>query len=154
VTTVKRRAKAKTAYELLGRVCEAIKAHRFAYYQGAWSMKAEWAFPPEQAARNECGTAFCRAGWMVALHDGAKNIDVAADKVLLPGSIDYVSIPTRASELLDMSADDQDVLALFDGEACSGVPGSSGYVAQGIRGLRAFMKKHAKHLKARSLKGV
>lgn len=142
--------KAKTAYELLGRVCEAIKAHPLSYYQRMWAAKPDWCFAPDVAAKNECGTVFCRAGWLVALNDGNKNIDVENDVVELKGRFEHIQ--TRAKALLDMS--DDDVRPLFSESSVTGSPGTTDYVRQGVRGIRDFMRKHEAHLKARSLRGV
>jgi hypothetical protein len=161
---MKRRPKAKTAYELLERVCEAIKARPLSYYQGYWKARrgqrgngvgcAPLPFLLDQP-ENTCGTAFCRAGWMVVLHDGlrANPRDRSSDPVM--------SWERRARQLLDMPPHLEfgmlvrdDVSDLFDAGDYSGVPGTPQYVKYGIDGLRAFMKTHEKHLKARSLRGV
>ena len=152
---VTRRGKAKTAYELLERVCEAIKAHPLNYYQGYWKSRrgrskgqvrhtqVMEALPPSlDVPENTCGTAFCRAGFIVAEHDGyeARPIDFNQRARRLLGIDEYESF--------------DDVSRLFDASAVTGTPGTSRYVRQGIAGLRAFMKEHEAHLKARSLKGV
>lgn len=123
-----RRAKPKTAYELLQRACEAIKATPQAYFQNWWRQ--------EQA----CGTAFCRAGWIVALHDGkaaVRSSDETGHRAL-----DILGHPQGAWD------------ALFVCGLVDGTPGTTSYASQGIRGLRDFMKTHRAHLKARLLKDV
>jgi hypothetical protein len=142
-----RQKKAANAYELLGRVCEAIEARPLSYYQGWWSQSrgatGVCALEDElNTPENECGTAYCRAGWIVALHDGHH---VAKD---------WRRVQDRACALLDMDEFDTD--ELFNGGAVplSLTPGSTRYVRAGIAGVRAFMRKHKAHLQARSLRGV
>jgi hypothetical protein len=142
-----RQKKAENAYELLERVCEAIKASPINYGQDAWCFTPTPDCDCDQCkalrAQQEhggCGTAFCRAGWIVALHDGhaaAKETD---------------DIEGRAVTLLGLGRSDTD--HLFDGSAVTGKVGTVAYVRKGIAGVRAFMKQHAAHLKARSLRGV
>ena len=141
------RRKAKTAWELCERVCEQITAEPRTYDQRMWRLSAnDWQIakrPPR--LRPKCGTAFCRAGWIVALRDGAKKVDNNSCQV-------------RANAILNLPRDATD--QLFSGVAerlerwTVRTPGSIGAAKAGVRGLRAFMKKHAAHLKARSLKGV
>jgi hypothetical protein len=135
-----RQKKPKTAYELLERVCEAIKAHPLNYYQGMWVSQRGSSMDPLPASLdvpdNKCGTAFCRAGWVCQLLDGA-----------MPRG----GVGGRSNEILGLSDDETDPLYY---EEMRGAPGSKAYVQQGVRGVRAFMRQHAKHLKARSLRGV
>lgn len=156
-TKTVRQPKAKDAYELLERVCVAIKEHPLSYWQGYWKATRGYRGGgcgdvcelPESlnTSNNTCGTAFCRAGWMVALHDGMR---------AKPASFEG-----RAKELIGVYKDDgvDCVLLgstdrLFEGGAVDGTPGTRPYVNAGIKGIRAFMKKHAAHLKARKLRGV
>ena len=145
--------KAANAYELLQRVCAAIKAHPLAYYQAAWVLTNKWEvqsnceFTDAQMAES-CGTAYCRAGWIVALHDGRR----AALQLEKDGGWLTSSVCIRANRVLGLEP--EQTYRLFDGGAIGGRPGTRRYVAAGIRGVRAFMNQHAAHLKARSLKGV
>jgi len=123
---------ARTAYELLGRVCKAIVANPEQYNQNEWGDSWDY-----------CGSGFCVAGWIGFLYDGRPSPS---------------HIRRRAMELLDM----QQVLAweLFTPiipELYSNmppVPGSLAYARVGVRHTRRFMAKYKDHLKARTLKGV
>jgi hypothetical protein len=145
--TNKKKAAAQTAYELLGRVCKAIKAHPLNYCQADWMQKRDPdiddAAPLARSLdvpENVCGTAYCVAGWVVRLHEG-RDPDTTA------------GISKKASSLLGMD-DDVAYDELFAVGYVSGVPGTPEYVAAGVKHVRDFMKTHAAHLKARSLKGV
>jgi hypothetical protein len=130
-------------------VCEAIASHPEAYYQNDFVADVDkCGFPVDVAAKNTCGTAFCRAGWVVLLHDGverARGYDVSDRAVQLIGLKNG-----RRSSLWAH----RDIVRLFQGDAVKGQAGTRAYVREGVRGLRMFMRKHAKHLKARLLKGV
>ena len=145
-----RQRKAKTAYELCERVCEAIKAKPLAYYQADWVKRGEVRPDELRVPENTCDTAFCRGGWLVAVHDG-KNHEHASG----PGAIH-----TRAYELLGVRNDGVgeplrlSVVSLFLASAVGGRPGSKAYVREGIAGMRRFMREHKAHLQARSLRGV
>ena len=147
-----RARKAETAWELCEQACQFIDAQAHAYYQGAWVAQVQdCGFSPRLQAKNECGTAFCRAGILVGLHDGfqqAKALDSFWSKV-----------PGRASQLIGLPPLDEfglhpDVARLFEGDAVPGKPGTRAYVRKGVRGLRRFMKQHEAHLRARSLRGL
>jgi len=151
-----RRAKALNAYELLARVCEAIKAHPLAYYQGSWVVPTERLVQAvgeytDAQMRTSCGTAYCRAGWVVALHDGRQR---AVDLSLTDAKYPALPVADRSDDILGL--DRSATHDLYDGEACdyAGRPGSRTYVRAGIRGLREFMTQHEAHLKAHSLRGV
>lgn len=153
-TKTVRQPKAKTAYELLERVCVAIEAHPAAYYQGWWKCTrggrgGNPPLPHDIVDKNECGTAFCRAGWIVVSNDGNKR---AHTNDWYPWSI-------RAAELIGAEAGDiaSDLSRLFASYAIDGAgatPGTLKYARAGIRGIREFMKTHRDHLKARKLRGV
>ena len=147
-----RARKATTAWELCEQACAFIDARAEAYYQGAWTAQVQdCGFSSRMQAKNECGTAFCRAGILVGVHDGfqqAKALDSFWSRV-----------PDRAIQLIGLPPLDEDrahpdVRRLFEGDAVPGKPGTRAYVRAGVRGLRRFMKQHEAHLKARSLKGV
>ncbi len=141
-----RRRKATTAYELCERTCEAIAAHPLAYFQKDW-IRTGARRPEELRGDTECETTFCRAGWLVAVHDGKSRATDAGE------------ISTRADVLLgrrrDLGDFDFAVTELFNGGGLSHLtPGTKAYVRKGIAGLRAFMRKHKAHLQAQSLRGV
>ena len=153
----KRQPKAKTAYELLERVCAAIKAHPLAYYQDQWMLKSKRDVVKRlrltnEQARESCGTAYCRAGWIVALHDGS----AAARRM----SCEWHSeeFGERAREILAMPYQSSDdpirECRLFQSGTVAAHPGTRAYAREGVRGLKAFMEQHKAHLKARKLDGV
>lgn len=141
---MKRQLKAKTAYELLERVCAHILEEPKRYYQGSWVIRGKEVireqFPEFKGQAPACGTTACRAGWIVGLNDGLNALGNSH------------GVPERANNILGMSPDD--TAALFDYNAVSGTPGTKSYVAQGVAGVRAFMKQHKAHLQARKLCGV
>ena len=152
VTRGTRARKATTAWELCEQACAFIDAQAHAYYQGAWTAQVQdCGFSPRLQAKNECGTAFCRAGILVGLHDGFQAVrDLDRD---------FLSkVPDRASQLIGLASGTSwahpDVARLFEGDAVPGLPGTRAYVRKGVRGLRRFMKQHEAHLRARSLTGV
>ena len=130
----KAQPKAKTAYELLERVCAVIAAKPTRYNQSDWCTE------------RKCGTAFCRAGWMVVLHDGPDAARNAPD------------IASRAEALLGLTPDESWPLFSTQQLFAKGTNGlrvgTPEYVQAGIDGTRAFMAKHEAHLKARKLDGV
>jgi hypothetical protein len=128
------------AYELCERACEEIAAHPLNYYQDLFVASRELGGLPTEldVPENECGTAFCRAGWLAYIVDGKVNSPTHAED--------------RATELLlgpdpgtGLSYDVADLFDPFFDE--SGHPGTPEYVAQGVRGLRVFMATWEKHLK-------
>lgn len=143
-----RQPKPKTAYGLLERVARHIEDDPRRYDQGRFVLTGE----DELSSRGfigdgapPCGTVACRAGWIVFLNDGLN-------------AVGYDGIQDRANEVLGMTEEDTD--DLFSGGAlhheCRRVPlhRTKAYGKVGAKGVRRFMRKHAKHLKARKLKDV
>jgi hypothetical protein len=144
-TAGKNRApRAKNAYELLGRVAREIPQHPEAYFKHDWQRPVHLCpMSPRVQAKNECGTAFCRAGWIVGLHDGFEKMKANPT----------YPIASRADAILGLFDDETHEL-FYDESVDVARPGTRAYARIGAAGVRAFMEKHAKHLKARSLKGV
>lgn len=142
-TRTQKRPKPKTAYELLQRVCAHILEEPQRYLQRRYvatgtDLDAYDLKPP-------CGTAACRAGWIVWLHDGEWP--------------DYSCISSRANQILKMSgADTMDLFRasalMYENHGQRYKEGTRAAAEAGVRGLRDFMEQHAKHLKARLLKSV
>lgn len=136
----------RTAYDLLARVCEHILDEPKRYTQESYLVHGIAAIKNLGLAAPTCGTVGCRAGWIVALHDG-------------PTGVRGEAVEWRANQILGRGGDTHD---LFSGTACdrlagedtSPIIGTKKYARLGVKGLRAFMKQHAKHLKARLLKDV
>ena len=147
--SIKRR-KARTAYELLQQVCAHIKAEPRGYLQCVWGVTGDEAKDMAHADGHTvppCGTMACRAGWIVALHDGGPSFK----RRILQASF---SIRDRANMILGM--DSGSTFSLFDEFAISQYRNTDlrSYAAEGVRGLRTFMAEHRTHLKSRMLKGV
>lgn len=145
--------KPRTAYELLDLVAKHILEEPKRYYQGLWVTKTESVIEARMGAVPACGTMACRAGWIVALHDGLDSKAIASE--MRRRSIWSLPVMERANAILGMSESDTE--RLFDGGAMpywAARPGTKGYARLGAKGIRAFMRKHAAHLKARLLKGV
>lgn len=134
--------KPENLWDLCEGVCIAIKEKPDNYFQGAYSVDAKDIHASRQTGRKEvCGTAFCRAGWMVAQLRPPKLS--ASD-----WNNDYIS--THAENLLSAAGiPSADIEDLFAGGACSDYRfGTPEYVAEGIAGMRAFMTKHEALLRA------
>ena len=143
-----RKARARTAWDLCRAVCAAILEEPKRYDQSTFCSR----YDAEEVADNPelpaCGTIACRAGWIVALHDGG---------ITVPCS----RVETRAQTILGTgdTTDLFDIAALFF-EACKGCPAYARSSPQrrnaqkGVWGLRQWMKTHEAQLKARLLKDV
>ena len=124
--------RAQNLYELCEQVCDAIAASPTNYYQGDWSCDAKSIYGEEA-----CGTAFCRAGWMVALSEGKSSV---------------VNITAKAYHMLQKAGIPGDsVGALFSGAAVLAKEGTPAYTEQGIAGMREFMARWEKELKGAPL---
>ena len=92
-----------------------------------------------------CGTAACRAGWLVKLCDR---------RVPRLG----ILIADRAKQIInsgheyDNVRDDWRMVTRSD--AVQGRPGTLAYAKRGASGLRKFMRAHKSYLQARLLKDV
>lgn len=134
---MKRQPKAKTAYELLERVCAHILEEPKRYHQDYWGLRGE---VPLDVPRPKCGTVCCRAGWIVALNDG-------------PKALLHTCSGSRADRILGMT--DEDTRELFYDDSVERFrQGTKRYANAGAAGIRRFMKKHKRYLQARALKGV
>ncbi len=148
----------ETVYDLLALVAHHIEEEPRRYFQDVWVLIGE-------EIRNHvdfepaCGTVCCRAGWIVALHDGlrAPAIEATARARFSP------RVELRALQILGMSdvgflfnafISDEDDLDEDSGDLVSAEPGTPEYAKAGADGLRAFMEEHAEHLKARRLADV
>ena len=140
--------KPENLYQLCEMVCEQIATTPKNYVQQRYATVASsW-------NEESCGTAFCRAGWMVNILDHSAGITRTTDEWV------YNTLISLRSEQLFMdagfdSADMKDVTLLFNGGACSMHNiGSPEYVREGIDGLRRFMAKHEDKLKAARIVGT
>ena len=148
--------KPRTAYQLLARVRDHIAEEPRRYFQGDYIVDDKDRLR-EIGLRPPCGTAACRAGWIILLHDGPE--------------AKRESMYRRTQEILGMSIDQ--LAPLVAGSACdyeSGLapvkcpeyldqvevlpPTDPEYIRRGVRGLETFMKQHEKHLKSRLLAHV
>lgn len=135
--------KPETLYDLMKSVAEAIELSPGNYYQSDWEKPARRILWSEGI--EACGTAYCRAGWMVNL----------LEKPTPTGEHDNVA--QKASNLLEAAGvHPREIQNLFSGGACfySGRPGSDTYVKDGINGVKRFMAQHEDKLKAFKLDGV
>lgn len=142
--------KPETAWDLCELTCDAIAERPLNYYQGSWASAAALCWredhgrepPPEEL----CGTAYCRAGWMASLAgiiDGTVVTDM--DGIYSRRR----KIENFARDLLHrVGADVEDINQLFSGGSVGGAMGTPDHVANGIRGMRAFMAKYEAGLKA------
>lgn len=135
----------RTAFELLNRVCKHILEEPKRYYQGMWGNTNEDLIKATVGSVPACGTMACRAGWIVALHDGMPAFHRMLNMDCLPGEVGV-----RAKEILG----DLDTDSLFDEDAVNGFPGTVAYAEQGASGIEDFMAKHEEYLKARLLRKI
>lgn len=141
------RKKPRTAYELLQRVAEHILEEPKRYWQGTWALLNKGEIEDTVGSVPTCGTAACRGGWIVALHDGLPATRRMANDC-------DIFIGDRACAILGL--DWIVTRPLFDAYAidCSLKPGTKAYAKEGARGIYEFMQEHATHLHARVLKGI
>lgn len=132
-------------YELCEQVCEAISDSPANYYQD------HWAFPVKDLARRlgmeaidgACGTAFCRAGWMINILDGHKH----------PGTHEAWAewrshIHTKATRMLaNAGVSEDDIGGLFAMNHRDSKWGTEEYTDMGVEGMRTFMEKYETQLK-------
>lgn len=156
--TARKVTRPKTAYELLERVANHILQEPKRFWQDTWGIVGKRAIRREGFdAVPACGTVACRAGWVVALHDGPKMIPVLEDFSRPLNSID---VPKRANQILGFGTMTHapETSELFSSEACGPRDkrrfGTHEYARLGAAGLREFMAAHADHLKARQLADV
>lgn len=144
---------ARTAYELLGRVCKVIQVEPKRYDQGT--------FQSSQDQRTVCETAFCVGGWLVFLHDGkfiGGSIEDRASVLLGMDGLYYnglnpwdlftTMVPGVTCREMDASGD------IIDLDQDLPNQGTPAYAKAGVAHTRRFMKKYEAHLKARLLAGV
>ena len=137
---------AKTAYDLLSDVCKTIKNEPKIYDQDTFMSRDNI---------SPCGTVACRAGWIVALHDGSArlnliNIEDRATHILgFSGRYGCGVVPDSLFEASAFTYENKDM-----GRDNFPNAGTKAYARLGIKGLRTFMAKHKAHLKARLLKRV
>ena len=111
--------KPETLWDLCEEVCKSIEAAPLNYFQDAYVTEAAKLFGPMA-----CGTAYCRAGWLLA---------IAEDKP------QHSLINIKATRLLKAAGvDPLDIRNLFAGGQVLGKVGTPAYVAQGVRGMRQF----------------
>lgn len=122
-------------YELCEQVCEAIEAQPLNYNQDHYAMSARILY-----GKAACGTAYCRAGWMMA---------VLENKPQSPGSC----IGGRATALLESAGIPSYSIAwLFAAGTVEGERGSPEYIKNGVAGIRRFMTSWEHKLKTAQIK--
>lgn len=118
----------RTAYELLEQVCEAIEVAPQNYDQGVWSGRAS------NNREEFCGTAFCRAGWMVNILEGSCGKTYSVDQWVTEGwrksnGTARPSISERAHDVLEKAGIDWNERdELFNGNAVNDVLKERGLV--------------------------
>ena len=136
-------SKPETLYDLCDQVCEHIAERPLNYYQGWWAKKAK-DVPGIDEHPEACGTAYCRAGWMMAI------LENKPQEYTEPWQRSPISVKAHAL-FNDAGVPEDDVRELFSGTAVKGMPGTANYVEDGIHGMREFMAKHEDKLRARKL---
>lgn len=132
-------AQPKTAYELLERVCGAIKNQPQRYWQEDWCSPASERKYHGDSVKHLCDTAFCRAGFVVAEFDGYK----AKPKDWAERAEEILNIKNAKQDTQSDWADLTDSITMDT----SGLPGTKEYAREGIAGIRAFMRDNKDFLK-------
>lgn len=137
--------RAETLWEACEMTCESIALRPKNYFQEQWATKTlliEAVYGPDArklgpaSTEEACGTAYCRAGWMLSHITGGDVTDHNISEIMR-GHMKNAGIPI------------QDALDLFSGDACGTRSwNTKDYVESGVRGLREFMAKHEEKLKA------
>lgn len=134
----RRTSKPKTAYELCELVARHIEEDPLRYDQSTWGWEgARYRKMPA------CGTVCCRAGWIVALHDG-------------PAALkdDRVHISSRSDLILGLDGDETAEIYYNGERLIQFEQGTKAYAQAGAAGLRDWANRHAVKLKARLLSDV
>lgn len=150
----------KTAYDLLEQVAQHILAEPARYWQELWVLRGKHVIERTGLTAPSCGTICCRAGWIVALHDGLDSDAINANAQVRHSE----AVMRRANEILGVGM--WVTKELFDGDALTPVdeysdaiedapdalePGTQAYAEAGALGIREFMAEHEAALKARIL---
>lgn len=134
----------RTAFDLCELVAQHIEEEPRRYNQGVWMVNGRQTIKQSGYSPAACNTMACRAGWIVALHDGLSETK---------RNMTTLCIAERAREILGMTR--RGTIRLFAGSMYGvGAPGTAEYAAAGARGIRAYAKRHAARLKSRLLKDV
>lgn len=124
-----------TLLELCDMACQSIELRPNNYDQRMWAGDA--------SGIGGCGTAFCRAGWMMA--------HVKAPKRTLKWCLDSTIASSATNLFLRAGVPWIDIMRLFGGGALSLLshePGTKEYAAAGATGFREFMAEHHNKLAA------
>jgi hypothetical protein len=133
-------AELETLYDLCEATAEAIELKPGNYYQEMWSVNTnvlqEDVSNYKENYKEACGTAYCRAGWMVALAENTSaphmHIPYKAEKLLHAAGIPLMKIHQLFAAGVNGDAD----------------PGTAAYVKAGADGMRAFMIEHEAKLRS------
>lgn len=130
----------ETLYDLCDMTAYAIETQPTNYYQDLWAhpvLSLSTRYPHYKEA---CGTAYCRAGWMVNLAE--KN----------PRGCDNRYLPSKAKNMLvSAGIPESAIYTLFEGGAVRGIPGTKEYAKRGAEGIRKFMETYEKELKSKKV---
>lgn len=148
---------AKTAYELLGDICEAIKQeparvdmnyyitrHGTAKTRSVPSERGDWATVPIPA----CKTTGCIAGWAILLRQPRAWADGCCRKFLYLLSLSPKTgkgVPYNAVEALMYDTE------IKDKNGNHVTPGTRAYANGVIRNIRTFQQKYRKELQEKQL---
>jgi hypothetical protein len=131
--------KPETLYDLCDLVCESIATSPANYFQGRWAIPVRNISKPNSTG---CGTAFCRAGWMVA------HLRPAGRMPTQELSLGMIS-ETAVGLLTKAGVPPEDIADLFSGSALYNLSyDTPEYAEEGIAGMQRFMAKHSDKLKA------
>lgn len=139
-----------TVHELMERSAQSIENTPLNYTQHRYATNARMCFEKEEA----CGTAFCRAGWMMAHVDPPRSTSEWTTSDM------YTGIERRSIKLLrDCGIPLGDIIKLFQSTALEEetkgsilwCDGSETVAKAGAAGMRKFMQTHEAKLKAHTV---
>lgn len=123
-----------TLYDLCEAVAHAIETKPGNYYQQSWRVPCEaLKYHNAPQYKEACGTAYCRAGWMVALTSPDSH---------------FSRIEMTATHMLTRAGIPREFIReLFRGGA-AGDTVNKDYVQRGAQGMRDFMQRWETELKS------
>lgn len=164
-------SKPETLYDVCELTAQAIEGSPANYYQGRWATEAKGlmeVYNPE-VAKEACGTAFCRAGWMCAITDKINpqeqetwemddKIAGHATRMLIRAGIPEIDISWLFSGAAIDFEQQEKVFGrkfLREGESLpSPQIGTEAYAKAGAEGMRNFMAKWEEQLKSVKVKDL
>ena len=146
--------KPATLWELCEQTVEAILARPLNYYQDDYYAEAQGCMFNKNGAVLEgaCGTAYCRSGWMgTILGLETKYLSSVPEELLENAGIDSYQVNKLFSAIGCLSENNPFERSFFYSDGDERRPGTKAYARAGAAGLKKFMRRYEKNLKAARL---